>query len=122
MTELTANRTYTVLAAFQAVDAAACVGPVAPIADALRTVGLPRTWWPVLPVVKAVSAVGLLMVSRYPAVARLTTLLLTVYFVLAAGSHVRVKDWSPGLVASSSFLVLYGLLTVKGPEAARTVR
>lgn len=122
MTELTSNRTYVALAAFQAVDAAACVGPVAPIAEALRTVGLPKRFWPLLPVVKAVSAVGLSAVSRSPALARVTTFLLTVYFVLAAGSHVRAKDWSPGLVASSSFLVLYGLLTVKGPAAARTAR
>ena len=42
--------------------------------------------------------------------------MLTVYFVLAAGSHVRVRDWSPGLVASSSLLVLFGAMTVKGPD------
>lgn len=117
MAELNSRTTYAMLAAFQAVDAAACAGPIAPIEDALKTVGLPRTLWPVLPAVKAASALGLLSVFRYPALARVTTLMLTVYFVLAAGSHVRVRDWSPGLLASSSFLALYGTLTVKGPPA-----
>lgn len=42
--------------------------------------------------------------------------MLTVYFVLAVGSHVRAKDWSPGLVAASSLLALFGAMTVKGPE------
>ncbi|BBX16736.1 hypothetical protein CRI77_02900 [Mycolicibacterium duvalii] len=115
MAELNSTRTYAVLAAFQAVDAAACLGPVAPIEEALTTVGLPKRFWPVLPVVKAASALGLLSVFRFPALARVTTFLLTVYFVLAAGSHIRARDWSPGLVASSTFLALYGALTVKGP-------
>lgn len=115
MAGLNSTRTYTTLAAVQAADAAACIGPAAPIAQALRAVGLPEQLWPVLPVVKAASAVGLLSVSRFPALARLTTLLLTVYFVLAAGSHVRAKDWSPGLAASSMFLVLFATLTAKGP-------
>ncbi|UXA20279.1 DoxX family protein [Mycobacterium sp. SMC-4] len=115
---LNSARTYAALAAFQAVDAAACVGPVEPVAEALRTVALPKKVWPVLPVVKAASALGLLSVFRYPGLARLTTLLLTVYFALAASSHVRVKDWSPGLVASSVFLTLYGTLTVKGPPVS----
>ncbi|BCI53804.1 hypothetical protein NIIDNTM18_30820 [Mycolicibacterium litorale] len=46
--------------------------------------------------------------------------MLTVYFVLAAGSHIRARDWSPGLVASSSLLALFGAMTVKGP--ARVTR
>ncbi|KWX66136.1 DoxX family protein [Mycobacterium sp. NAZ190054] len=116
MSRLTSPRTYAVLAAVQAADAAACVGPIAPVKKAFDDVGLAEELRPLIPVVKAASAVGLLSVYRRPALARLTTFMLTVYFLLAAGSHVRVKDWSPGLVASSSLLVLFGAMTVKGPE------
>lgn len=118
MSALSARRTYAALAAVQAADAAACVGPVPPVAEALKAVGLPQRLWPVLPVVKAASALGLLSVYRFPRLARLTTLMLTVYFALAAGSHVRARDWSPGLVAASSFLALYGAMAVTGPEVA----
>jgi hypothetical protein len=43
--------------------------------------------------------------------------MLTVYFVLAVAFHVKAKDVSPGLLAASSFLALYGVMTVKGPGA-----
>jgi DoxX-like family len=112
---LTSNRTYAVLAAVQAADAAACAVRWAPIEQALDDVGLPKEVRPVIPVVKVASAVGLLSVTRFPRLARLTTFMLTVYFVLAVSAHVRARDWSPGLVAASSFLALFGAMTVKGP-------
>ncbi|MGE2713807.1 DoxX family protein [Mycolicibacterium litorale] len=120
MSALTSPRTYAVLAAVQAADAAACVKPIAPIKKAFDDVGLPEELRPLIPVVKAASTVGLLSVFRWPALARLTTFMLTVYFVLAAGSHIRARDWSPGLIASSSLLALFGAMTVKGP--ARVTR
>ncbi|MFS0898187.1 DoxX family protein [Mycolicibacterium litorale] len=85
--------------------------PTSELAEELR---------PLIPVVKAASAVGLLSVFHWPVLARFTTFMLTVYFVLAAGSHIRARDWSPGLVASSSLLALFGAMTVKGP--ARVTR
>ncbi|MGE0221434.1 DoxX family protein [Mycolicibacterium sp.] len=116
MSGLTARRTYALLAAMQAGDAVACIGPIPPIKAALDAVGLPEDLRPVLPVVKAASAVGLLSVYRFPKLARLTTFMLTVYFVLAVGSHLRARDYSPGLVAASSFLTVFGVMTVKGPD------
>lgn len=116
MTALTSKRTYAVLAAVQAADAAACLGPIPPIKKALDDVGLAEELRPLIPVVKAASAIGLLSVFRWPWLARLTTFMLTVYFVLAVGSHVRARDWSPGLVAASSFLALFGAMTVRGPD------
>ncbi|WP_197374637.1 DoxX family protein [Mycolicibacterium baixiangningiae] len=115
MSALSSKRTYAVLAAVQAADAAACVKPIAPIKKALDDVGLAEELRPFIPFVKAASAVGLLSVFRWPALARLTTVMLAVYFLLAAGSHVRARDWSPGLVASSSLLALFGAMAVKGP-------
>ncbi len=56
---------------------------------------------------------------RFPGLARLTTFMLTVYFVLAVGFHIKARDWSPGLVAASSFLALYAAMTVKGPSVSR---
>jgi len=47
---------------------------------------------PVLPVVKAAAAVGLLSVNRFPGLARLTTAMLTLYFTLAVGAHIRARD------------------------------
>ena len=116
MTALTSKRTYAVLAAVQAADAVACLGPIPPIKKALDDVGLAEELRPLIPVVKAASAIGLLSVFRWPWLARLTTFMLTVYFMLAVGSHVRARDWSPGLVAASSFLALFGAMTVRGPD------
>lgn len=115
---LHSRRTYAALAAMQAGDAVACIGPIPPVRAALDAVGLPENVRPVLPVVKAASAVGLLSVYRIPALARLTTFMLTVYFSLAVGAHIRAKDWSPGLVAASSLLAVFSAMTVQGPPRA----
>ncbi len=72
----------------QAGDAVACAMQIPPIRKALDDVGL----------------------------ARLTTFMLTVYFVLAVSFDVKARDWSPGLVAAATFLGLYGAMTVKGPS------
>lgn len=119
MTALTAPKTYAVLSALQAGDAVACAIPLPQIEKAFDDVGLAQELRPLIPYVKAASAIGLLSVFRFPWLARLTTFMLTVYFVLAVGSHIRAKDWSPGLVAASSFLVLYGAMTAKGPDLSR---
>ena len=119
MTVPTSRRTYAILAALQAGDAVACIGPIAPVKKALDDVGLAEEWRPALPIVKAASAVGLASVYRFPWLARLTTFMLTVYFMLAVGFHIKARDWSPGLVAASSFLGLYGAMTVKGPAVNR---
>jgi hypothetical protein len=46
----------------------------------------------VFPIVKALSVMGLLGGLRWSRLGRLTGLALVVYFVLAVGSHVRVRD------------------------------
>ena len=116
MSALTAKKTYALLAAMQAGDAVACAIPVAFISKAFDDVGLAEELRPIIPVVKAASAIGLLSVYRFPGLARVTTFMLTIYFVLAVAFHVKAKDWSPGLVAASAFLGLFGTMTVKGPS------
>jgi hypothetical protein len=116
MSVLTSPKTYAGLAAFHAVDAVLCGIQVAPIKKTLDDVGVPDNIRPVLPVVKGAAAVGLLSVSRFPALARLTTAMLTLYFVLAVGAHVRVRDKVVNGLPAAVFLVIFAAMTVKGPE------
>jgi hypothetical protein len=118
MSVLTSPKTYQGLAAFQAADAVACAIPVPYIAKALDTVQVPQQIRPVLPIVKVASAIGLLSVHRFPVLARLTTAALTLYFVLAVGAHIRVRDSLPNTVPAASFLALFAAMTVEGPGSA----
>jgi hypothetical protein len=113
---LTSPKTYAVLAAFQAGDAVACAIPVPPIAKTLDALGIPQEIRWLLPASKAASVIGLLSVSRIPALARLTTAMLTVYFVLAVGAHIRARDRIVNALPAASFLATYAMLTLKGPD------
>ncbi len=114
---LTSPKTYTGLAALQAADAVACAIPVPFIAEALDTVECPQQVRPVLPIVKVASAIGLLSVYRFPALARVTTAALTLYFALAVGAHIRVRDAVVNTIPAASFLALFAAMTIKGPRA-----
>jgi len=116
MSTLASPKTYAALAAFQAADAVACAIPVAPIAKTLDTLGIPQEIRWILPASKAASAIGLLSASRIPALARLTTAMLTLYFVLAVGAHIRVRDRIVNAIPAAAFLATYAGLTVKGPD------
>lgn len=116
MSALTSPKTYGALSAFHAVDAVLCAVQVPPIKKALDTVEVPDNIRPVLPVVKAAAAVGLASVNRFPALARLTTAMLTLYFVLAVGAHVRVRDTVANALPAASFLALFAAMTVQGPD------
>lgn len=119
MDALTSPRTYTALAVFQAFDAVACGIPVGYIERSLDTLEVPpRIRW-VLPTVKAASVIGLLAARRFPVLARLTTFMLTVYFVLAVGAHVRVRDSVVSTVPAAGFMALYAAMTVQGPSVRR---
>jgi hypothetical protein len=116
MSVLTSPKTYVGLAAFHAIDAVACAVQVAPVKKTLDDVGVPDNIRPVIPVVKAAAAVGLLSIIRFPALARLTTAMLTLYFVLAVGAHVRVRDKVVNGLPAAAFLALFAAMTVKGPD------
>ncbi len=115
MSVLTSPKAYVALAAFQAGDAVACAIPVAPIAKILDDLGIPASVRPVLPVVKAAAAIGLFSVTRFPALARLTTAMLTLYFVLAVGAHIRARDKIVNTIPAASFLATFAMMTVEGP-------
>ena len=116
MSALTSPKTYVALAAFQAADAVACAIPITLIAKTLDSLGIPQEIRWLLPASKAASVIGLLSVSRIPALARLTTAMLTLYFVLAVGAHIRARDRIVNALPASSFLATYAALTLKGPD------
>jgi hypothetical protein len=116
MSVLTSPKTYTALAALSAVDAVGCAVQVAPVKKTLDDLGVPDHIRRVLPVVKAAAAVGLLSVTRFPALARLTTAMLTLYFVLAVGAHIRARDKVVNALPAASFLATFAVMTVKGPN------
>lgn len=120
MSALTSPKTYAALAVFQAADAAACAVPLAPIEKALNGVNFPLEYRWVLVGAKLASAVGLLSARRSPALARLTTAMLALYFTLAVGAHVRAHDKPQNAAPAVLFLALFGALTVAGrtPEPA----
>ena len=116
MSALTSPKTYAALAVFHAVDAVACAIPVAPIAKTLDNLGVPQNVRPVMPVVKAAAAIGLLSVRWFPGLARLTTAMLTLYFVLAVGAHIRARDKVVNTLPAASFLATFAVMTVNGPD------
>jgi hypothetical protein len=116
MSVLGSPKTYAALAAFHAVDAVGCAVQVAPIKKVLDDLGVSEDIRPVLPVVKGAAAIGLASVTRFPALARLTTAMLTLYFILAVGAHVRAKDKIVNMIPAATFLTTFALMTVKGPD------
>ncbi|HEY7054361.1 MAG TPA: DoxX family protein [Mycobacterium sp.] len=110
------QKAYLGLAAFQAGDAVACAMPLPYIARSLETLQVPAKAHWVMTVVKAASVVGLLSAGRLPGLARLTTAMLTLYFVLAVGAHIRVRDRIVSTIPAASLLVTYAVLTAKGPS------
>src|SRR5271156_4724207 len=116
MSVLTSPKTYAGLAAFHVVDAVAAAIQVAPVKKTLDDLGVPESIRPVLPVVKAAAAVGLVSVARFPALARLTTAMLTLYFILALGAHIRARDKVTNAIPAAAFLATFAAMTVKGPD------
>ena len=116
MSALTSPKTYAALAALQAGDAVACAIPLSPIAKTLDNLGIPQDIRWLLPASKAASVIGLLSASRIPALARLTTAMLTLYFALAVGAHLRARDRLVNAVPAAAFLATYAVLTAKGPN------
>lgn len=116
MSVLTSPKTYAGLAAFQAADAVACAAQVPPIKKSLDTVGCPDNVRRILPAVKGAAAVGLLSVRWFPGLARLTTAMLTLYFALAVGAHLRVRDTIANALPAAALLTTFAAMTAKGPQ------
>jgi hypothetical protein len=69
--------------------------------------------------VAASTVSAVLAVLAIRALARLTTAMLTLYFALAVGAHLRAHDKLVNAIPAAGFLALYAVLTAKGPDVSR---
>ncbi len=83
------ERFVVAFAANQLGDAIACAIPLAIIRRDLNRLGCPEPLQRALPVIKATSAAGLVLGTRWPSLGRLTAFSLAGYFLAAVGFHVR---------------------------------
>jgi hypothetical protein len=102
-----------------AASAVADAIPLALVTQTLDTVGFPERYRWILAPIKAAAAVGLFSVRWFPGLARLTTAMLTLYFVLAVGSHLRVRDLSAGAASAATMAAIFAAMTAKGPTVRR---
>lgn len=111
------SRVLALLGSFQAVDAALCIQPVAYVAKCLDDVRYPKQNRWIFAPIKAASAMGLIGGIRFPGLAKLTLVMLTVYFSLAVGAHLRVRDIGLNVMSASTLLATYGVLAARGLAA-----
>jgi hypothetical protein len=116
---LTSPRTYAALGAFMAADAVIYAIPMQFVTEGLDKVNFPREYRWIFPPIKAAAAIGLLSVTRLPWLARLTTAMLTLYFILAVGSHIRARDLGGNVVGATTFLATFAAMTAKGPRVTQ---
>ena len=107
---LTSTKVYDAPAAFQGRRRRLCGAAAAHPGSLWTTFTLAENLRPILPVVKAASAIGLASV-RFPRAGAAHHLHAHRVLHPGGGVHVRARDWSPGL-AASSFLGLFGAMTV----------
>jgi hypothetical protein len=115
---LRSSRAYTGLGLFMAFDAALYAIPVKFVTEGLDKVEFPARYRWIFPPIKTAAAAGLFAAGRLPAVGRLTTAMLTVYFALAVGSHFRARDLGSNAVAAGTFLATFAAMTALGPPVS----
>ena len=113
MSKKPSSKSLAAFAVFQAVDAAACAIPLKAITEAFDRVEFPVKHRWIFPVVKGASAAGLALGIKFPALARLTLVLLTAYFAVAVGAHVRVRDSVPNTAPAALLLGSYAFLAAR---------
>jgi len=115
---LKSGKAYTALGWFMAFDAVIYAIPLPFVTEGLDKVNFPPRYRWIFPPIKAAAAVGLLAARRFPALGRLTTAMLTLYFALAVSSHVRARDFGSSIGAAGTFLATFGTMTALGPPRA----
>jgi hypothetical protein len=110
---------YDALGVFMAVSAVGDAIPVAMVTQTLDAVNFPRKHRWIFAPIKAAAAAGLFSVRWFPGLARLTTAMATLYFVLAVAFHVKARDLSASGVSATALAMIFGVLTAKGPRVSR---
>ena len=106
------------MGALMAVNAVADAVGLKSITETLDTLDFPPKYRWIFAPIKTAAAIGLCSVTRFPALARLTTAMLTIYFALAVGAHIRARDLGPNMVPAAALLANFAAMTVKGPSPA----
>jgi hypothetical protein len=96
-----------VLAVIQVVDGLLCLEPIRPIAQCFDDVAFPRRLWWLAPTAKFAAAAGLVAGIWVPYVGAAAGAGLVLYFLLAVGAHIRVRD-----VGRNLFLNATGMLAI----------
>ena len=112
---LKSGRTYAGLGWFMALDAVIYAIPLPFVTEGLDKVEFPARHRWIFPPIKVAAAVGLLSARRFPALGRLTTAMLTLYFALAVRCHIRARDISSSMGAAGTFLGIFATMTALGP-------
>jgi DoxX-like family len=113
---LASSRTYDALAVYLAVSAIGDAIPMPFVTQVLDAINFPPRYRWIFAPIKAAAAIGLFSARWFPGLTRLTTAMLTVYFVLAVGFHVKARDLSAGAVGAAVNAAIFAALTAKGPE------
>jgi DoxX-like family len=113
---MTAVRTYDALGGYMVVSSVADAIPLAFIAKVLDDIGFPQWYRWIFSPIKAAAAVGLFSVRWSPGLARLTTAMLTIYFVLAVAFHLKARDVSLAAFAAATFAAIFAAMTAQGPD------
>ena len=116
---LTSRKTYAALGAFLAADAVFFVIPLPFVTQTLDAIDFPVRYRWIFAPIKVAAAIGLLSVTRFPALARLTTALLAVYFALAVGYHIRARDIGSSAAAAATLAAIFAAMTAKGPPVSQ---
>jgi hypothetical protein len=95
-----------VLAVISFLDGLACIKPIAPIARCFTDVEFPRRLWWVFPVIKFAAAAGLVAGIWIPVLGLVTSIALVVYFLLAVGAHLRVRDLGRNLFVNATGMLV----------------
>src|SRR5215475_9296788 len=115
---MTSPRIYDAAGAVMAASAVGDAIPASLVTQTLDAVNFPREYRWIFPPIKAAAALGLFSVRWLPGLARLTTAMATLYFVLAVAFHVKSRDVSPSGVSAAALAVTFATLTAKGPDVS----
>ena len=117
-------RTYDVLAAYLAASAVGDAIPMPFVTQVLDAIDFPPRYRWIFAPIKAAAAIGLLSARWSPGLTRLTTAMLTIYFTLAVGFHVKARDLSVAALGAAANTAIFAALTLKEPAVAdvRAVR